>query len=210
MVRLTDNTGRWGWSDDFRVDTAGSLVVREPSRSSVWLHGDGEVVVSLAVAAYDTVRADVYKGNSLIGVFASWTMPDSDVLSGDSAIPAAWGIGDDYRVRVAGISGNYGWSDYFSIRADTTPVFAVIYPDSSTFWHAGIRTDSVVLALLVDDSILGDSALCILARGLETVDTLGKWQALDTVLSVKLSMTSASLHGSDYRPSPSAVIRCSA
>lgn len=151
-VRITDNLGNYGWSGLFSIDDSGTVAVAYPADSTLWIHGESTAGVKATNVA-DSVRAALYRGDSLVAEFCGWHEPDDSlVCEGPDTIPSAWTPGGDYRIRVEDNTGNYGWSNRFGIVEDTAG-FEVLSPDSTTVWYHGQSNLAVTVTGVRSDSL---------------------------------------------------------
>ncbi len=196
-VKVVDNKGYYGWSDEFTIDSWPAFSVDDPNESTIWLHGDTSVAVEWDGTA-DSIMAELYKADSLIDTLLDW-QSSSRVFHRDSTVPARWGQGEDYRIRVQGDDGNYGWSDPFSIFADTTAKLSVLHPDSGALWFLEQDSLSVKIRTAVPDSLLGDTLRVDLYRDSMYVTTLVEPVPFDTVLIREQELPSWYNEGANYR-----------
>ncbi|UCH62643.1 MAG: hypothetical protein JSU77_12785, partial [Fidelibacterota bacterium] len=111
-VRIYYDTDHYDYSDYFTI--AGSIVVTEPTSSTVWAQGQQNVTIS-----WDTgnlggyVQISLYKGSSSVAAIASSTGNDGSYTLWD--VPSNQTQGTDYRVRVYYDASHYDYSDYFMI-----------------------------------------------------------------------------------------------
>jgi hypothetical protein len=114
-LKVIDSDGNVGWSGIFSINASGVYInVTNPNASTVWTHGQQLTRVLWNGASGSQVRMSIFKGDQFIAPYLWWTANDGEAVRGP-AIPAEWGSGSDYRMKVIDSNGNIGWSEYFSI-----------------------------------------------------------------------------------------------
>jgi hypothetical protein len=97
------------------IEPRNYFAVSEPSAATIWTHGE---VPALAIAwsgsAAAQVKIDLYKGDLRIGTVVDWTANDGSEPLG-YAVPASWGTGANFRLKVVGDDIKFGWSATFGI-----------------------------------------------------------------------------------------------
>ena len=118
----------WGWGDDFKIKVVGNLGssgyssefsiwamdISEPSSSTVWYWEQTNTEVHWVPGTGSNVRMEIWKDDSKVDDYCDWT-PNDGSYARSSAIPEAWGEGDDYQIKMIDDLGNVGWSEEFSI-----------------------------------------------------------------------------------------------
>jgi hypothetical protein len=137
-IKVLDSIGDFGWSRPFEIlqDSLDLLIVTSPDSGDVLYAGMINVPVRWSDTLGDSAHAVLYRGTTMIAEFGDgWTTADSLVRS--DGIPASWGEGVDFRIKVVDDKGYYGYSDYFELRADSLHRISVVSPDSTTMWTIG-------------------------------------------------------------------------
>jgi len=137
-LKVLDSIGNFGWSRPFVIlpDSFAQLIVTSPDSGDVWYAGMSDIPVRWTDALGDSAHAVLYRGTTMIDEFGNgWTTVDSLVRS--DSIPASWGEGVDFRIKVVDNKGYYGYSGYFEVRADSLRRISVLSPDSTATWTVG-------------------------------------------------------------------------
>jgi len=96
------------------IEPLGYFMVSEPADGAVWTHGDDLGAVSWSGATGVDVVLDLYKGTQFLTRLADWTANDGhEILTG--TVDAAWGTGNNYRIKVVGDDNRFAWSGTFGI-----------------------------------------------------------------------------------------------
>ncbi|MBD3344668.1 MAG: hypothetical protein GF401_06365 [Chitinivibrionales bacterium] len=174
QLRLENKLGDFGWSGSFKVDSGGTIEVEFPEDSSIWLHGETGMLIEWEATGEDSVRGDLYRNGSLVNELFPWIYGNEYFLV-TIPIPAQWGEGDTYRVRVEALSGDYGWSEPFTLESDTAATITITHPDSMTIWYSGQESTYVQFG-----GYEGDSARFELFKDGQYYDEFAGWQVLDS------------------------------
>lgn len=138
QVKIADHNGNFGWSGMFKIvgDTLDSIVVSEPNSGTEWHQRETGVHFRWS-GARDSLKADLYRHDTLFAAkIFGWMRRDSQFVR-DSMIPLSWDTGGEYRIKITDKKGRYGFSQPFKIIADSTPTITVLLPDSNTRWYLG-------------------------------------------------------------------------
>lgn len=196
-LKVIDNTGAFGWSTPFMIDSDPGLSVFAPNEETVWLHGDTVVQVAWSGSA-DSVLVELYKADVLLDTVVHRTEGVSG-LGLDSTVQRQWGQGEDYKIRIEGADGKHGWSEEFSILRDTVPSFVVESPDSNSIWFLGQDSLRVRIQSLVPDSMRGDSLTIELYQGAVSKSFLARNAPYDTLVILEDPLESFLSESSTYR-----------
>ena len=121
----------WGWGDDFKIKVVGDLGssgysddfgiwamdITQPNSSTVWNWGQTNTQVLWSALVGSEVRMEIWKDDSKVDDYCDWTTNDGSYTR-SAAIPEAWGVGDNYQIKMIDDLGNVGWSEEFSIAID--------------------------------------------------------------------------------------------
>jgi hypothetical protein len=176
-IKIVDNIGRFGLSNEFVIDSSGTIKILTPNKGTVWLHGDANRTLSINGSQADSFYLALYVGKSTFIDTVVKLRPVSGSTALDS-VKAGWGVGTSFRLKAVDNDGNYGWSEQFSIRADTLPSIRVMKPDSATTWVHGQDSAMVRFALPDSDTTVGS----MLGFGLYRLSSSGL--SLDTNFSM--------------------------
>jgi len=160
-IRIVDNFDDWGWSENFTISGAGGEIytITEPSGGTEWLHYQTGTFVrweTIDGSIADDVTIDLYSNDVFVASYAE-QVPNSGFFTRVEGIDATWSTGSKYTLKVYDTSGNYGWSERFTI--SNADVINVTEPDVSTEWMhnsvdnriewdvAGMQGTSVEIAL---------------------------------------------------------------
>jgi hypothetical protein len=120
-VKVMDNKGYYGYSDYFevRTDSLRRISVIAPDSTTSWTIGNTKARVSWLKNGADSMRIDLYRASTFIARFGEGPVADTtgDIRWYDRAdsIPAVWGAGAGFRVKLIDNRGYYGWSPEFRI-----------------------------------------------------------------------------------------------
>jgi hypothetical protein len=96
------------------IEPLGYFSVSTPAAGSVWTHGEPLGAVNWAGASGSAVVLDLYAGAAFVARLADWSANDgSETPVG--TVDAAWGTGDDFRIKVVGDDGRFAWSPAFGV-----------------------------------------------------------------------------------------------
>lgn len=129
---IHDPTGDFGWSESFTIvggtGSNGGVEVLTPNSDSVLHHGapaPGEWLPALNDGR--TIVARLYKAGQFVDTYHNPTHNDG-AFQRDSC-PPSWGTGVDYQVQMIHMpTGDYGWSDPFTIAGDGMESIEVLWP----------------------------------------------------------------------------------
>lgn len=111
QVYATDTEGNCGWSEEFSIESNGSIVVTNPNSETIWYQGDS-FTVEWSNAEGSQVLVEIYQYGVYIGICHNWTANDGQC---NGQVQEEWGVGDYFKVKVIEENEIYGWSEYFSI-----------------------------------------------------------------------------------------------
>lgn len=138
---IHEPTGDYGWSEPFVIvggtGGQGGVTVTTPDSSTHYYHG-GEAEARWEPALNDgrTILTRIFKGGEYVGIYHDPTPNDGDLAR--AAIPETWGTGVDFQVQVIHMpTGDYGWSEEFTISGDGADVIDVLWPMSYTKYRFG-------------------------------------------------------------------------
>ena len=167
-IKITDNLGDWGYSDNFSIDVSTSseiINVIEPGATTVWTHFESDLPINWEYPTLlgldgplsgDSVSILLFDGAVFIDTLVSSTVNDNSYLYTD-LVPMSWTPGNTYRVYIEDDLGNYGWGENFTIAPETgSAVITVIEPDSLTEWsheQTGTQVIWEYPAILSGDSV---------------------------------------------------------
>ena len=140
-LKVIDEKDNFGWSEFFSIGTgaANQIDVIYPVSSTIWVEFQTNTYCDWSNAAGDSVYIEIYKDNTLKGIFNDWTNNDGHCTR-NMALDD-WGTGTDFRLKVIDVQNNFGWSENFTIEAFVPGPIIVIYPDASTVWQE-FQTDT--------------------------------------------------------------------
>ena len=99
----------------FGVEPRNYFPVSEPGVATVWSHDEEPLLpVAWSGSAATQVQVDLYKGSLFVATAIAWTANDGSEPLG-YAVPATWGTGSNFRLKVVGDDGKFGWSEPFGI-----------------------------------------------------------------------------------------------
>ena len=179
-VRVQDNQDNYGMSEYFEiVNCSGQeiITVSTPADTTVWKHYEtgAEVIWQYpAVLSGDSIKIEVYddEGVTYVADFTDDWIPNTGSFTRSKIIAPAWGVGDEFRIKVIDELDNYGWSAGFEIEPDD--VIDITMPTSGTQWMqysadnlirwdtTGVLSDSVTISVYKDSvyvQTLTDTAL---------------------------------------------------
>ncbi|MFA4948725.1 MAG: Ser-Thr-rich GPI-anchored membrane family protein, partial [Candidatus Krumholzibacteriia bacterium] len=120
------------WKETAGVPSPSRIEVTEPTGATFWTLGRQDVSISWQYGeTQGTISIVLYRGASPVDTIAD-AAPNSGSFSGYD-VPVDLMPGTNYRVAVRFSGTNYGYSDYFEIKA----AIFVTMPDSSTVWRPG-------------------------------------------------------------------------
>jgi len=128
-VELEDNLGNIYLSERFRINS--NLRVIDSTIGESWATGQERASFDWVGAQGETVKITLYRGNEILSEICSW-----DVNTGHYElpypVPANWGQGDGYQIKIEDNLGNIDRSASFSIQ----PIM-VLNPLSGESWIVG-------------------------------------------------------------------------
>ncbi|MCP4545607.1 MAG: hypothetical protein GY835_03945, partial [bacterium] len=95
------------------IEPEGYFPVTLPGEVDFWRHGEtpGDITWESSEAA--TIKVNLFRADELIGTVVDWIANTGSVSLGE--VPAAWGSGANYRLKVIGDDNKFGWSETFGI-----------------------------------------------------------------------------------------------
>ena len=111
QIRVNDFSTESGTSNEFSI---WAIVVTEPNFSTVWEWEQTNTEVEWLPCPGSTVRMEIWKDGYKVDDYCDWTDDDGSYTR-SSAIPGAWGEGDDYQIKMIDDLNNVGWSEEYTI-----------------------------------------------------------------------------------------------
>jgi len=111
QIRVTDFSTESGTSDEFSI---WNIVITEPSSVTTWIWNQTNTEVEWMPGSGSIVRMEIWKAGSKVDDYCDWTDDDGSYIR-LLAIPAAWGEGDDYQIKMIDDLNNVGWSYEFYV-----------------------------------------------------------------------------------------------
>ena len=131
-----DTQDLFAWSDEESITTpssqGGDITVTEPTSSTVWEYGQTNTTVSWTGTATTNVRIEIWQNGTKLDDYSDW-VPNTGSYTRTSALPASWGTGADYQIKVIDQDDSYGLSENFLLNG----TIDVTTPDSGTLWTVG-------------------------------------------------------------------------
>ena len=188
QIRIEDDLSNYGTGEYFQIVSPGAgeiITVTYPTSSTSWGHYEGNTQVTWEYPALDTplfqdsVKLEVWTngGSTYLDDYSDGWVDNTTSYTRPEGIPAEWGIGSTYQIKITDGTGNYGWSDSFTI--ENADVISITEPSSSTTWMhysvdnsilwdtTGITSDEVIIQLF-----RGSSFTATLVSG---VSNSGEW-----------------------------------
>ena len=131
-----DTQDLFAWSDEESITTpssqGGDITVTDPTSSTVWEYGQTNTTVSWTGTTTTSVRIEIWQSGTKLDDFADW-VPNTGSYTRAVALPASWGTGADYQIKVIDQDDSYGLSENFLLNG----TIDVTTPSSSTLWTVG-------------------------------------------------------------------------
>ncbi len=108
----------------------------EPNTSTTWYWEKINTEVEWIPGLGSTVRMEIWKDGSKIADYCDWTDDDGSYTR-SSAIPEAWGEGDNYQIKMIDDINAIGWSEEFAI---INPPSGSIYNPSNGHYYLFNKT----------------------------------------------------------------------
>ena len=194
QLKIYDDLGNYGWSEEFSIIGAEVVEISSPSASTVWEHYNTGYPVNWnsEMLQSTNVSISLYKDTTLVETLTALTLNDGEWIL-NSSVSHAWGYGSDYRIHIVDNYGDWGMSEYFTLEPEVaSPIITITDPDGTSVWKhfsSNIPISWQYPALLgLDDPLASDSVFIVLYHGAEFVDTLassidndGSWMFTDLV-----------------------------
>lgn len=112
-LKLIDDNGRTVLTPTFSIHSVDNTIrVLAPNTTSFLRHNE-PLNLEWRKGSGESIEASLYKGDALVEVIVSGAA-NSEYLQ-NSGIPASWGSGRDFQIKIVDSDGNVGWSAPFSI-----------------------------------------------------------------------------------------------
>jgi len=191
QIRVEDDLGNFGWSEDFTINAADAFTFSNPVSSTTWMHYQSDVNISWDYSSSDSVQIVLMQAqspvdtlsNGMIGNTGSFTL---------SEVSEDWTPGSNYKIYIVDENQDYGWSDDFTVALSSgAEVISVTDPGTGTVWEhfytgypinwtygQGDReSNQTTIRLLdrfgLDNPISGDEVLITLLKNSVVQDTIG-------------------------------------
>ena len=135
QIRVEDDLGNFGWSEDFTINAADAFTFNNPVSSTTWMHYASDVAIEWDYASSDSVQIVLTKSqvpvdtlsNGMIDNTGSFTLPEVS----DDLTP-----GTDYQIYIIDNYEDYGWSEEFTVALSSgAEVINVTDPGTGTVWE---------------------------------------------------------------------------
>jgi len=164
QIKVTDELGNWGMSDQFTVEGASGMeiiTVTDPSASTDWYtlqpgtevsweyptDSRGDFLAAIPFAERirsavrestplftDSVSIEIWKSGVYLADYSDGLVANTDSYTRTEAIPSSWGTGSNYQIKVIDTNMNFGCSEQFSISSGE---ISVTQPTTGTIWDIG-------------------------------------------------------------------------
>ncbi|MCK5785872.1 MAG: YncE family protein [Candidatus Sabulitectum sp.] len=179
VLRTANEAGNYAWSNECDLITPdqSEIDVTEPGSSTIWEVGQSNTLVEW-VGSGAQVKLEVWYAGEYVADFSGW-IPNAGSYTRSAPIPATWGIGLNFRIRVLDSDNppGYGFSEEFQIYDD----IEVTQPDLTTIWIWGQEgvtvewnepySDSVYISVYKGGSSIGTFSDWVPNTGSYTRDT---------------------------------------
>ncbi len=146
QLKVITDLGSYGFSDEFIISEGQEVIdVFKPDSNSVWTVGEEKVLVAWtystdAPLAGDSVYMELYKNGVYVDDVTPGYIGNWGFYKRSGIVPASWGTGTGFQVKVIDELDNWGWTEEFRL-SDGDEVINVQNPDSTTSWyHYSART----------------------------------------------------------------------
>jgi len=147
-VKVEDENGNFGWSDQFEVESAQGqevIIVTRPYPEENWRHYEENTLCTweyeTSLLSGDSIKIDVYSGEVLVGRYCDWTL-NMGTYTRIEGIDPSWGIGSGYRLKVYDELANFGWSQEFNLLG--AEVIEVLEPNETTVWIHYVTNNAIL------------------------------------------------------------------
>jgi len=142
QLKVIDEDGNYGYSNYFTINSGNEIInVFKPDSMDIWTTGEEKVLVAWVFTTTlesplsgDSISMEIYKDGIYTGDVTGGYISNWGFYKRSAAIPASWGTGIGYQIKVMDELGNWGWSQEFYISSGED-VINVSKPDSSTVWY---------------------------------------------------------------------------
>ena len=178
QIHIEDDLGNYGTGEYFEIFSSGGselITVTSPASGTIWGHYETNTEVTWEYPALDgvlfedSVKLEIWSngGSTFVGDYSDGWVENVGSYIRTDGIPAEWGIGTDYQIKVLDNLGNFGWSESFTI--ENAEAITITEPAGSTTWmHYSIDN-----SILWDTTgIAGDEVIIQLFKGSSFITTL--------------------------------------
>ena len=140
QLKVLTDVGTYGMSDMFTISEGQEVIdVFKPDSGSVWTTGEAKVLVAWTYStdlplAGDSVYMELYQNGVYVDDVTSGYIGNWGFFKRGGTVPASWGTGTGYQVKVIDELDNWGWTEEFMISGGEE-VIAVNNPDATTTWY---------------------------------------------------------------------------
>ena len=142
QLKVIDDNGNYGFSNYFTINNGAEIInVFKPDTTDIWTTGEEKVLVAWTFTttldsplAGDSISMEIYKDGVYVDDVTGGYIGNWGFYKRSAAVPASWGTGTGYQVKVVDELGNWGWSQEFYISGGDE-VINVTKPDAATTWY---------------------------------------------------------------------------
>ncbi len=142
QLKVIDDNGNYGFSNYFTINDGDEIItVFKPDSTGIWTTGEEKVLVAWSFTTTldsplsgDSISMEIYKDGVYVGDVTGGYIGNWGFYKRSAAVPASWGTGTGYQIKVVDELGNWGWSQEFYISGGDD-VIDITKPDATTTWY---------------------------------------------------------------------------